>query len=217
MLSSVPIAIVLGANDGLDDFATGAVTDGIAPDVLIASACDVLMRCVALGQQLVLVCGPEEWVGWPRLWQLGIPTRQGISPRQMLDGTSMGLLLAADAPTVPHGYLETALDLLAQGACATLHGPMCAGGVYLRGWSTGTGHVTLPAWHRLRDADGLLHTRRDILWGCAAPRTDALVHGDTPEIARAHQRLMDGEYRCMPTALAGTRHAWSIRRGETIW
>ncbi|HEY3416009.1 MAG TPA: hypothetical protein VGM23_03900 [Armatimonadota bacterium] len=160
------LPVILSADLGLE-----LIGDGLSRDarrrVLRAAAGDWLSRLSALPEV-------EVWISCRRHWEdvacLGLRRWRGATSLDEREKIPR-LFLALDAPTVPLGYVKTAVDQLRNGGSARVAGPLREGGCYLWGFGKGSGTVTLPAWYRILLPGGLQQARLDLLRGCYAPET----------------------------------------------
>jgi hypothetical protein len=166
-------------------------------ELLTASVLDLLMRSAIFPElQAQVYCAYP----WESLKQVTAPLVRGrmsdIIAHSGKGEALCGLAIAADAPTVPSGYLRAAIDSVLDHACAWVHGESAAGDWYLFGWGDGCGKTSVPTWTRLLEPEGLAHLQRDVARGSTAPKTAGLLRHlltyGTNEASRIRQRVGAG-------------------------
>ncbi|MHB9129514.1 MAG: hypothetical protein ACYDBB_00300 [Armatimonadota bacterium] len=169
----LPIIIMLDNTGALPSQERQPITDHLSRQLFQAAMEDFTVRCAELSRvRLYWWCAYP----WRALRNLPIPrwTRSLESPNTGMPATQQMLLIAGDAPTIPAGYLESAVATLQAGTCAWVLGK-ADGMSYLFGWSTGAGTVHLPDWHRFLQRDGFAQLRRDLRKGYSAPAVEAIL------------------------------------------
>ncbi|MHB9024041.1 MAG: hypothetical protein ACYC7E_07665 [Armatimonadota bacterium] len=142
-------------------------------DLLRAAAGDWMTRLATLPEVDVWIsCGRE----WGDMACLGLRRwREPLRLAKAMGEETPRLYIALDAPTVPSGYVKTAIEQLRNGGCERVVGPLHEKGWYLQGFGIGVGAVTLPEWYRILLPGGMKQARLDMLRGCAAPETAAAL------------------------------------------
>lgn len=171
-----PLPVVVLVDETYVKFSTAFSAHAASYQQRLLSACveDLMARLQQLPGVQPWICAQDPWRG-PYLSPV---MRYRGQAQELMEGAqapASGLMITADVPTIPQGYLETAVAALTGHTCASVQGTGADGTYYLYGWGTGSGTITLPSWYRLCDRDGINRLRRDILCSAPAPALRQLL------------------------------------------